>query len=194
MEEPHRQLYFHNSVSDGYFNGVHYWPADELDSGTFRALRTVLLSFDYSSESFRLLDAPPTGYEDKSKGELCIAKYKELLAVLFADKSLADNMCRIDIWVTTRFDENNHGVPLSWEFVFSIGPMPKFHNLWFTAFLPDGDALLTLQGGHEGDVIASGHETTIFNINTLEYRRLGVRLASCVRYVESLFPLSTWGS
>ncbi|KAJ8441884.1 hypothetical protein Cgig2_014353 [Carnegiea gigantea] len=179
LEEPHPHLYFHDSVSDGCFNGVHYWPADELDSGTFCALRTVLLSFDYTTDSFRLLDAPPTGYEDESKGELSIAKYKELLAVLFTDKGLADNMCRIDVWVATRFDENNHGIPLSWDYVLSIGPMPKFHNLWFTAFLPDGDVLLTLQGGHEGDVIAFGHETTVFNISALEYKRLGVGLACC---------------
>ncbi|KAJ8431270.1 hypothetical protein Cgig2_011123 [Carnegiea gigantea] len=178
-------LSMNSRVPDGYFNGAYYWPTEVYDSETAsNPCRFGILSFNFSTEVFKLVDAPPPTWKVRSESEWCIDKYKDFLAVIFTRGNFEDKVCSFDIWVVNKFDDDDPTVPLSWQNLFTIGPIPCGHNLLFRAFAWDGDMLLVVPG------TTGRSECAFYNPTTCSLKRLGMLLTNCLRYVESLFPLS----
>jgi len=95
-----------------------------------------------------------------------------------------------ETWIVTKFDDDDPAVPSTWEHLFTIGPIPAYDGLWFSAFLFDGDMVLTVQGGPGASNTVGGHECVIYSPTTWTMKSLGVGLTSCLIYVESLFSFS----
>ena len=195
LESPkhHLDLSMNVGVTDGYFNGAYYWAADEYDSESASdPCRFGILSFNFSSEVFKLVDAPPPAWNGRPESEWCIDKYKDFLAVIFTCRNFEDKTCHFDIWVVNKFDDVDPTVPFSWEFLFTIGPpIPECFSLYFRGFAWDGDMLLLVpKMAREGERIPAGeYECSYYNPTTCNHKRLGLEFLNCFRYVESLFAL-----
>ncbi|KAJ8431999.1 hypothetical protein Cgig2_027002 [Carnegiea gigantea] len=190
LEVPHNVpchcLYMHESVTDGYFNGVHYWPANELDDA-FNTRHIWMLTFNFSTNTLKLIDPPPRVCGEGPKWEWSVGKYKEFLAAIFTGRNEEDHECVFQIWIVTKFDDDDPVIPVSWQNLFTIGPVPAFDGLWFSAFLTDDDLLLTVQGGEGATETVGGFECALYSPSTGALKRMGIGLGNCLRYVESLY-------
>ncbi|XP_021844275.1 putative F-box protein At3g16210 [Spinacia oleracea] len=92
--------------TDGYLNGVYYWitelkPIDEWP------WPLVIVSFNFSSEVFKVSDAPNDivsrvlSFPVQTK----ITLYKESLALVICHQVQGNTLYNIDIWVVTEFDD-----------------------------------------------------------------------------------------
>jgi len=197
LESPRDHRYLDLSmnvgVTDGYFNGAYHWAADEYDSETASdPCRFGLLTFNFSTEVFKLVDAPPPAWNGRPESEWCIDKYKDYLAVIFTSRNFEVKTCHFDIWVVNKFDDDDPTVPSSWKYLFTIGPpIPGCFSLYFRGFAWDGDMLLLIPKlAREGERTAMGEfECSYYNPTTCNHKRLGLEFLNCFRYVESLFPL-----
>ena len=188
-EFPWPSLHMNRIFADGYFNGVHYWPANIGPSDS--EFRFVLLSFDFTTEMFKLVEPPPPINADVNNEsvrkweEYDVGKYMEFLAITVTRKSSQDDARHFDLWIAREFDvDDGNGVPSSWQHLFTVGPVPAaWDELFFHAFLVDGDVLVNVQDWKSS-------ETTLYNPTTQTFKQLGVGVARNLIYVESLFRLS----
>ncbi|XP_074285907.1 F-box only protein 8-like [Silene latifolia] len=176
-------------------NGVYYW----LKCTDVNCFQNLILSFDFKSENFKEFD-PPKCYVCRNnqhtfdervwcgcKNELRIGKYKDGLA-LFLTRTLENADCSFEIWAVTKFQEDDHGVPLAWELVIIVEPIHSFNwwSLSVQAFRAFGDLLVMIQRGNSFE----DEEACLYDPSTHTYNNLGLAFCSCYKYVESLFSLS----
>ncbi|XP_074285908.1 putative F-box/kelch-repeat protein At3g17570 [Silene latifolia] len=185
------------SVKDAYLsNGVYYWRTYK-DIWSFE---NPILSFDFNTEIFKEFE-PPKGSGCRSnqhtriingqvlcdcKYQQIIGKYKEGIA-LFVTRTLENLDCSFEIWAVTKFREDDHGVPLSWELVVTVDPIHSFTwSLTVKAFRAYGDLLVMVRRGNYGE----DQEACLYDPSTHTFNNLGIAFASCYKYVESLFSVS----
>ena len=123
--------------------------------------RFGLLCYNFSTEVFQIIDPPPPAFKDGPQWEWCVSRYKDFLAVIFTSKDEDENVGCFETWIVTKFDDDDPTVPSTWEHLFTIGPIPAYDDLWFSAFLFDGDMVLTVQGGLGASNTVGGHECVI---------------------------------
>ncbi|KAH9604890.1 hypothetical protein KSS87_013652 [Heliosperma pusillum] len=175
-------------------NGVYYWFTDRDDL----SFKNVILSFDFKSENFKELN-PPKDYECRNnqhmfdervwcgcKFAVKIGKYREGIA-LFVTHTFENADCSLEIWAVTKFREDDHVLPLSWELVIIVEPIHSFNWLLYVqAFRGYGDLLVVVQRGNSFEE----EEACLYDPSTHTYNNLGLAFCSCYKYVESLFSLS----
>ncbi|XP_074287631.1 F-box only protein 8-like [Silene latifolia] len=185
------------SDTDAYLNnGVYYW----LTIKDIWSDENPILCFNFSTEIFKEFE-PPKGSGCRSnhrtrifnghvmcdcKYQQTIGKYKEGLA-LFVTRTLQNMNCSFEIWAVTKFREDDHGVPLSWELVVTVEPIHSFPwSLTVRAFRAYGDLLVIVQRGNYG----KDYEACLYDPSTHTFNNLGLSFCSCFKYVESLFSVS----
>ncbi|KAH9604892.1 hypothetical protein KSS87_013653 [Heliosperma pusillum] len=177
-------------------NGVYYW----LTYKDIWSIENPILSFNFSTEIFKEFE-PPKGSGCRSnqhmrifrgrvmcdcKYQQIIGKYKEGIA-LFVTRTLENLDCSFEIWAVTKFREDDHEVPLSWELVVNVEPIHSFNwSLTVKAYRAYGDLLVMVRRGDYG----RDQEACLYDPSTHTYNNLGLTFASCYKYVESLFSLS----
>ena len=161
-----------------------------MDSSTCSTCRIWFLTFNFSTEVFKLIDPPPPACKDGPKPEWNIGKYMEFLAVVFMVEGSQENENLFEIWIMNKFDDEGVAISSSWQHLLTVGPLPPFDGLWFIAFLDD-DMLFTAKGGESvSTTITGGCETALYSPITRSFKRLEVGLCTCPMYVETLFSLS----
>ena len=113
----------------------YYWPTEEYGRETASdPCRFGILSFNFSTEVFKLVEAPPPAWKGRSESEWCSDKFKDFLAVIFTCGNFEHKVSHFDIWVVNKFDDDDPTVPLSWQNLFTIGPIQLGHNFTVQSF------------------------------------------------------------
>lgn len=175
------------SQMDACLNGVYYWTSNQTNT----CLPFCIVSYNFSTEVFKVSDPPqcaaPPANSSLSESRQCIGLYKECLALIFMRTTPGEAIAKVDIWVVTKFDDEDFGVPLEWQCLLIIEPFPT-SPLTFCVMTPRMDGQLLLR---TSDADPSNNEWSLYDPETRKIKSLGIRwLSNCFRYVESLFPLS----
>ncbi|KAL2924169.1 hypothetical protein RDABS01_023075 [Bienertia sinuspersici] len=132
-----------NATTDGSFNGVHYWTT-YFSCLPMPVSNFEIVSFNFTSEAFRVSDAPQEAVTLALKGnssyQAMIVMYKEQLGLVISHEVKEVAVYNSDIWVVTQFDDC--GVPLSWQHLFTIQGSSDQLDLRVDTVLINGDLLL----------------------------------------------------
>ncbi|KAK9669855.1 hypothetical protein RND81_13G159200 [Saponaria officinalis] len=200
-EAPRSSRLFIYSETDAYLNnGVYYWHAYDEASRNFLNYTPVIIAFNFNTELFTEFELPKDPDCDNREhmrsvdGRVCmecrfsltLGKYKETLA-LFMSYAIKNSDCYAELWVVTRFREDDHGVPLSWHVAVRVTlHIPSFISLDVHKFRECGDLLLMIQYGNT----LEEEEGCLYDPTTHTFNNLGVGFGYSFSFVESLFSVT----
>ncbi|KAL2940290.1 hypothetical protein RDABS01_007451 [Bienertia sinuspersici] len=181
-----------NATTDGSFNGVHYWTT-YFSCLPMPVSNFEIVSFNFTSEAFRVSDAPQEAVTLALKGnssyQAMIVMYKEQLGLVISHEVKEVAVYNSDIWVVTQFDDC--GVPLSWQHLFTIQGSSDQLELRVDTVLINGDLLLNCASREDKIDLCDAPPRYSYHYNPSrgEFKKFQIGFLACFRYVESLFPV-----
>lgn len=181
----HSYIYLSSNLDAGLYHwhaGLYHWLGflNDTDEGGRVCQCEVILSFDMSHETFRIIRLLKSEFGDVLHMRKTLAVFNDCLALIFNDTRGTERS--IHIWV---MQLRESGIKESWTKQFVVGPLVGIQRPLPLGFVKNGELLLLL-GDDEQTIV-------LYNIGSKEIKNLQFRefpnswiTTLAISYVESL--------